>query len=561
MVYAFLSPRIRLVLAFLLIFICGNAEATVFQELDSLRAGKWKQYNQAGQYDSVIVSARSLLDRAIYSGDQEAALMSSVMIAQAYLFTERTDSARYWIEKTESMGVESGSLSVQSVFYNTKAIYAVKFQLDYSEALKYFLRGYEAATVLGNQDYRVTLLTNIANVFYLRSDEGGMRYAQEALLIVDSCQVSDFSECLSYLAASQMYYVERDYKSSVNFLGRADSLRACGGYASLTAAVELLHGDICSISGDYAQAEKHYRVALVHSYNTEPGTISRIYLNYGKCCEFMNKIDLAVSLYEHGLEVSKNHNNMEFRRELLQRLTDIYYERGPVEVFKEYYSQLRHSLDAVAGRERDFNSLLLSNQEMRHELELSANELELMEARRRNMLWFFISLTALLLVASFFFLWRRQKRMYRVLVNQYVHHARQVEMLQAGSSAEEEKNLAGRQLFRKVDILMSRDKVYRQKDLTLDRLAEMVESNRTYVSKAINSYAGQSFSSYLNMYRIAEATRLLSRQDEEIPLKQIADKVGYVSMSVFYNAFCKETGLPPGRYRKELLNRKTVPDS
>ena len=168
MVYAFLSPRIRLVLAFLLIFICGNAEATVFQELDSLRAGKWKQYNQAGQYDSVIVSARSLLDRAIYSGDQEAALMSSVMIAQAYLFTERTDSARYWIEKTESMGVESGSLSVQSVFYNTKAIYAVKFQLDYSEALKYFLRGYEAATVLGNQDYRVTLLTNIANVFYLR---------------------------------------------------------------------------------------------------------------------------------------------------------------------------------------------------------------------------------------------------------------------------------------------------------------------------------------------------------------------------------------------------------
>ena len=541
---------------------CISAANDRLIQQDSLFMQRWTQYNQAGQYDSVILSARPVLDSAVRDGDRGTALMSSVMIAQAYLFTERSDSAGYWIERIERMGVEDGSLSVKSVFYNVKAIYAVKFKLDYSEALKYFLRGYETATALGNQDYRVTLLTNIANVFYLRYDEDGMRYAVEALAISDSCRLSEFSKCLSYLAASQMSYMGRDYGNSKIYLERADSLVRRGGYRSLISSVELLYGDLCSVDGHYEQAEEHYRVALDHSYNTEPGTISRIYLNYGKCCEIMGKADYAVSLYEQGLEVSRGHGNMEFRRELLQRITDIYSEKeGSPERFRYYYGQLRESLDTIAGREREFNSLLLSNQQMQHELEMRANELELMEARRRNMLWGFISLMALLLVASFFFLWRRQKHMYRVLVDQYAHHAQQMEMLHAGNSPEEEKDAAEKQLFHRVETLMSRDKIFCQKDLTLDRLAEMTDSNRTYVSKAINRCAGQSFSSYLNMYRIAEAVRLISRLDEEMPLKQVADEVGYVSMSVFYNAFCKETGLPPGRYRKELQNRKTVPDS
>lgn len=525
----------------------------------------WSRYNQTGQYDSVVISARPVFEEALRLGDRRTAQMSSVMIAQAYLFTEMADSTILWIEIAENLGVEDGNQSIKSVFYNTKAISAVKFKLDYSEALRYFLKGYEAATVQGNQDYRVTLLTNMANVFYLRSDKGGMQYAMEAMHIVDSCVVSEFSVCLSNLAMSQMCYINADYQASLSYLDTADSLVRSNRYGSLIAFVELLYGDICSVYGQYDKAENHYNVALEHSYNTEPGTVSRIYLNYGKCYELRGKINSAITLYRQGLEVSNRHGNVEFRRDLLQRLTDLYCGGDSPEMFRYYYRQYRESLETIADREREFNSLLLSNQQMRHELEMNANELALLDARRRTLVWVFVSLVALMLVASFFFLWRRQKRMYRILVDQHVHHMQQIDMLQTGASVSdglsEEKDLAERQLFHKVDVLMAKEKIFRQKDLTLDRLAELTGSNRTYVSKAINHYAGQSFSSYLNMYRVAEATRLISRQGEEIPLKQVADEVGYASISVFYNAFCKETGLPPGRYRKELQNRKTVPDS
>ena len=532
---------------------------------DSEYLSRWAKYNQTGQYDSVIVAARPVLDSALLRGDSSTALMLSVMTAQAYMFTEREDSARYWIHMAEQLGVENGSLPSRIVFYNTKALYAIKFKLDYSEALWCFLQGYEAATAVDNQYDRLGLLTNIVNVYYLRSDDGGMPYAMEALKIVDSCHITGFSQGLTYLAMAQMHYTKKDYNAAGLWIERADSIVHNGNYRSLTATVELLLGDLCLVYGSYGEAEEHYSVALRHPYNTEPGTMSRIYLNYGKCCELMEKTEKAVSLYKRGLEISNNHGNVEFRLELLRRLTDIYCDSGSAGMFRYYYRQLRESLDTIVEREREFNSLLLSNQRMRHELELSTNELELMKMRRRNMLWVFVSLIAFLLVASFYLLWRRQKRMYRILVDQHVHYVQQIEMLQAGvkqvnALPRDDNDAAEKELFLKLDAFMSRDKLFRQKDVSLDLLAQMTDSNRTYVSKAVNHYAGQSFSSWLNMYRISEAIRLMSRQDE-MPLKQIADEVGYTSMSVFYNAFCKETGLPPGRYRKELQNRKILPDS
>lgn len=546
-------------------FLSIEARGGMDVSRESEYLSRWAKYNQTGQYDSVIVAARPVLDSALLRGDSSTALMLSVMTAQAYMFTEREDSARYWIHMAEQLGVENGSLPSRIVFYNTKALYAIKFKLDYSEALWCFLQGYEAATAVDNQYDRLGLLTNIVNVYYLRSDDSGMPYAMEALNIVDSCHISGFSESLTYLAMAQMHYMKKDYKAAGLWIERADSIVHEGNFSSLTATVELLFGDLCMAYGSYGEAEEHYSVALRHPYNTEPGTMSRIYLNYGKCCELRGKTEKAADLYKLGLEISNNHGNVEFRLELLRRLTDIYCDSGSTEMLRYYYRQLRESLDTIVEREREFNSLLLSNQRMRHELELSTNELELMKMRRRNMIWVFVSLIAFLLVASFYLLWRRQKRMCRILVDQHVHYVQQIEMLQAGvkqvnTPPYDDKDAAERELFLKLDAFMSKDKLFRQKDVSLDLLAQMTDSNRTYVSKAVNHYAGQSFSSWLNMYRIAEAIRLMSREDE-MPLKQIADEVGYASMSVFYNAFCKETGLPPGRYRKELQNRKILPDS
>lgn len=67
---------------------------------------------------------------------------------------------------------------------------------------------------------------------------------------------------------------------------------------------------------------------------------------------------------------------------------------------------------------------------------------------------------------------------------------------------------------------MQTEGVYRQNDLTIKRPPRL-DTNRTYISRAINQQAGRAFSSYVNSYRIDEAVRRLSDVDDDTPLKAL----------------------------------------
>ena len=99
-----------------------------------------------------------------------------------------------------------------------------------------------------------------------------------------------------------------------------------------------------------------------------------------------------------------------------------------------------------------------------------------------------------------------------------------------------------------------RNRMYRQNDLSLEKLADILQSNRSYVSSAINQYSGMSFTQWLNSWRIKEAIARLSDPADATPLKAISDEVGFNTIAVFYKAFQKETGCPPAKYRKEMRN-------
>ncbi len=554
-----MSLKRNLLILILVMLSCPMYDAAALVEVDSSKITEWKYYNRSGNYDSIIVSAMPVFDSAYRVGNDYDAFYAAAMIAQGYLFSSKLDSVKKWIAFLDSLEGENADMSSRSIYYNVKAIYALKREVNYPEALKYFLKGYEVATAQGHSDYRVALLSNITNIFYLRYDSSGCRYAQDAMRIVETCDVSDFSRSLAYIAMAQMQYLRGDCSEVRLLCGKSDSLIRNAGYRSLIASVEVLLGDVCTREADWKEAERHYKRAVEYIADTEPGIVPLIYLNYGQCCEMQGDLSRAADLYRQGLDIFQEYGNEEFRRELLLRLADVYCSMDDYVMFKEYYMKYRAGAVSMEEREREFNALLLSNQEMQYEFEKKSSELALFKSQRAMWMWCGVSLIALVLLFSFFYLWRKQKDMYRVLMNQYSHYMQQTEHMELVETGEQDDSQADgvdKMLFEKVKSLMSKDKIFRQKDLTLDSIAGMTGSNRTYVSKTINHYAGQSFPAFLNTYRIADAVRLISDLSQNIPLKQVADEVGFTSMSVFYSAFCKETGMPPGRYRKELQNRK-----
>ena len=114
----------------------------------------------------------------------------------------------------------------------------------------------------------------------------------------------------------------------------------------------------------------------------------------------------------------------------------------------------------------------------------------------------------------------------------------------AGSASGDDRD---RQLWQRLEEMMRVGKIYRNSDISLDRLAEMLGTNRTYVSRVINRYAGTTFYNYIHSARIDDASRILSDASSEIQLQDLAMEMGYNSQSSFYRVLqglCQGDGSP-----------------
>lgn len=106
-----------------------------------------------------------------------------------------------------------------------------------------------------------------------------------------------------------------------------------------------------------------------------------------------------------------------------------------------------------------------------------------------------------------------------------------------------------------LESIVSDRELYLLPDLTLPRLAELVNCSVNHLSQVINSGLGMSFFDFLNSRRIDYAKQLLTEADEQMPVLNIAFAVGFNSNSAFYSAFKKYVGLTPAQYRKSQLKK------
>jgi YesN/AraC family two-component response regulator len=108
--------------------------------------------------------------------------------------------------------------------------------------------------------------------------------------------------------------------------------------------------------------------------------------------------------------------------------------------------------------------------------------------------------------------------------------------------------------------IMSNEALYKIPGLTLSDLAEKLETNKTYISQAINSEYGN-FNEYLNKLRVIEACRLIQNGlDPRYSIDHLYSEVGFSSRTTFYEAFKKFTGVSPLRFRQINFNEVTDND-
>lgn len=111
-------------------------------------------------------------------------------------------------------------------------------------------------------------------------------------------------------------------------------------------------------------------------------------------------------------------------------------------------------------------------------------------------------------------------------------------------------------LFDRLEKEMGEQKIYLQKDLSLDMLAERLNTNRTYLSDCIKNGCGKTYSTYISDLRLHAAIKLFERESG-LSVTEVSEQVGYSTYTSFYRAFSKRYGINPSEYYKLLLADKT----
>ena len=105
----------------------------------------------------------------------------------------------------------------------------------------------------------------------------------------------------------------------------------------------------------------------------------------------------------------------------------------------------------------------------------------------------------------------------------------------------------------KIENLLLDDKLYQNPELTLNHLAQKLETNAAVISKTINQGFHQNFNDFINQYRIEEVKKAFDfGEHKKSTLLGIAFDAGFNSKATFNRSFKKNTGFSPKEYIENL---------
>lgn len=111
------------------------------------------------------------------------------------------------------------------------------------------------------------------------------------------------------------------------------------------------------------------------------------------------------------------------------------------------------------------------------------------------------------------------------------------------------------ELVARLEQLMNEQHLYREKLLTRDKVAELLDTNRTYLGQVMSEYYKKSFTQYINDLRINEAIRILDDPSCKRPIRMIGLDLGFNSVTTFNAQFQNRTGMTPAQYRQQKVEK------
>lgn len=440
--------------------------------------------------------------------------------------------------------------------------------LDYEKGIRYYLKAYDLSKKYPDRKMQHSVLVNLTGMYsyYIKDIPKAKKYYQLSESTRDKNNKTDTFMSLYTLSLIQIS--EGDIKPAIS------RLKWLAGYA----AKEKLEPRFRCFA--YQEIYSAYR-----QLGVKDSTLKYMHL----CDRTAQKYNL-----QHTFVTTT------------KSLSDFFQEKGDIAMSNLYKSRYLDIMDSIYDM-RKFD--MVKNSLLNYEIYKTTKEIEDLRTSQHErmqtirMQWVImcaVAVVALTTILFLFIVWKQKKRIHKGYINLYKINRDFIETQELltsrlrkcrteisekndiidslrqelgnakdteESTAEEgmkyqTSNLTDGQMQTIADAIgnvMENTTEFCDCNFSLSRLADLVGSNRSYVSQVINDSFQKTFNDYVTPYRIHLACKRLTDRVNygNFTMKAIAESVGFKSYTAFVNAFKKITGITPSIYQKIALDNNS----
>lgn len=527
-------------------------------------------YLNKGDYSKTVTYAEFMRNVADKRNNPLLQLYSCLYQGQAQLMSGREKTAKKNLNLALELATKLNNDSALCAVYRSMGVYAANIDTDYYRALRWMYKGIQLAQQNNLQQPYALLLSNLAYIYYLKKDTAGIRYALECYELGHSMQ-DPFVIYSGAIQAAYMYFLAKENAEAMKYIREAETLMVENDFYDQAHTYNLL-GNILYEMGEYAQSTEYFRKAMKDKQAAQTSSIVYAHLGYARVLIKQKKYEEAILMLKQGIAISYARANAIHRNELYENLSACYEQLHRYYEALDYYKVFRLENDSLFNKdkERDLSEMRFKYDSERQENLIKQGKLDVMEKEQRIQQQTFILIIIVVVLGLLYYLYVRKNKLYLSIVKQNQEaikretelnrHIRELEEKDtpspvapekyAASSLTDEKSM---ELFRTLERIMTEEKIYKDNSINKDKVAELLGTNRTYLSRIINEQAKLSFTHYVNRFRIDEAIRLLSDPENHTPLKALSAELGFNSISTFYNLFQTKVGMTPSQYRNKVM--------
>ena len=525
-----------------------------------------------GEYQETERVCQEILQNTVWGGQEWFYTYALIYQGQARIMLGKTQEGLQDLLGAKRLAEIQHNDSALCSVYNGLGLYEQNVTCDYYRSLNYYREGCDIAERCGHRLLYCLLVANIAEVLTLRNEEAGLEYAEKCYLL--GRQNND--PYLIYCGAISMarnLCLNRKMEEAWRYTREADRLSKRYDFKNRS-DIYNTYGEIALEAGDYMKAGLYYEQAIREHGFSQAAYVVSTYVGYGRALIAQKKYKSALEKLQIGKEISEKNITSLFRREVYLLLSACYDRLGEPKETLEYYKKYTAESFRLYNedKERTEKELMVRYETEKRNKELVQKNMLLQKEQNRVMALVGITFVILIVVLLFYINYRRKNRLYKQIVRESVDWlakerqfskriAEQEKQLQeligkagavdggrySGSSLNKDSQ---QELFGRLERLMQNDQVYKNSLFTREKMAELLGTNRTYLSQTINEQTGLTFTHYMNKYRIEEARRILADPQDDTPIKAIAADLGFSSVTTFYTLFKAAVQMSPDQYRK-----------